>query len=497
MNMRREAVHRYFLYETSIAPLAVFRIFFGAAMVLSTARFLALGWVHEQYIAPTLHFPYYGFEWVQPLQCYGLPEASMYAVFGVMLLSALGILLGAWYRAASVAFFLTFTYVELLDKTYYLNHYYFVSVMSFVLMLLPAHRACSVDVWCKPSLTLDSVPRWMVDVVKFQVGIVYIFAGLAKINSDWLFRAMPLAIWLPANDTMPFVGWLFRFPPTAYVFSWVGMLFDCTIPFLLSWKPARVLAYTAVVVFHSLTGWMFQIGVFPLVMCLATPIFFSVEWHKRLLTGILRVLNTIIRPLDKVGTGDLSKGSPILEDRTKQFRMQWIIPKSFGIEIPRSPFIKGANTYPFSFALTRNILAAHCILQILIPWRFLLYDGNLFWTEQGYRFSWRVMLMEKAGTATFTVQDGANARIGTVVNRDFLNAHQEKQMAMQPDMIIQFVQHLRQHYMAGGMKNPHIRAEVYVTLNGRASRLYIDSTIDIASLRDDFSHKYWILPFRE
>ncbi|TAE22737.1 MAG: HTTM domain-containing protein [Candidatus Kapaibacterium sp.] len=445
---------KYFAQTSSSAPLAVFRVLFGAAMVLSTARFLALGWVREQYIAPKVHFPYYGFEWIKPLQEYGLPEASMYAVFGAMLLAALGIMLGAWYRVASVAFFLVFTYVELLDKTYYLNHYYFVSVMSFVLMLLPAHRTFSLDIRRKPALERDSVPRWMIDVVKFQVGIVYAFAGIAKINSDWLFRAMPLAIWLPANDTMPIVGWALRYKETAYLFSWVGMLFDCTIPFWLSWKRSRVLAYTAVVVFHTLTGWMFQIGVFPLVMCLATPIFFSEEWHKRVVAWLQHSQATQTRM------------SVPLENEKK---WRW----------------------------TRYILITHCFFQLLIPCRIWLYDGNMFWTEEGYRFGWRVMLMEKAGDATFFVKDAQTGREGVALNREFLNTHQEKQMAMQPDMILHFAKVLKKHYAAHGMANPRVRAEVYVTLNGRPSRLYIDSSIDLTRLQDDFSQKKWILPFRE
>lgn len=450
----------YLAKTSSIAPLAVFRVLFGAAMVVSVVRFLALGWVEEQYIAPKLHFPYYGFEWVKPLQNYGLPEASMYAVFVIMLLSALGIMLGAWYRVASVVFFLTFTYIELLDKTYYLNHYYFVSVMSFVLALLPAHRMFSLDVRRNPALELDSVPRWMLDVVKFQVGIVYLFAGIAKINSDWLFRAMPLAIWLPANDTMPLIGWLLRYKETAFVFSWAGMLFDCTIPFWLSWKRSRLLAYTAVIVFHTLTGWMFQIGVFPLVMCLVTPIYFSEEWHKRFISWFRRY--GIITKTRRTKTG--VRVQPMAQEQWK--------------------FI-------------RYVFALHCCIQLLIPCRVWLYNGNMFWSEEGYRFGWRVMLMEKAGDATFYVKDAKTGREGAVINRDFLNAHQEKQMAMQPDMILSFAHFLKQYYESQGIVNPRVRAEVYVTLNGRPSRLYLDSSIDLTRLQDNFAQKKWILPFRE
>lgn len=134
------------------------------------------------------------------------------------------------------------------------------------------------------------------------------------------------------------------------------------------------------------------------------------------------------------------------------------------------------------------------LFQILFPWRYLLYPGSVFWTEEGYRFSWRVMLMEKAGTATFFVKDTKTGREGEVVNSEFLNPHQEKQMAMQPDMILQFAHFLKKHYEKNGVNAPAVRAEVYVTLNARPSQLLIDPNIDLTKLRDSWSHKTWIKP---
>ena len=54
---------------------------------------------------------------------------------------------------------------------------------------------------------------------------------------------------------------------------------------------------------------------------------------------------------------------------------------------------------------TKSILVILLILQLLIPLRHNLYEGELFWTEQGYKFSWRVMLVEKKGNISFTVVD--------------------------------------------------------------------------------------------
>src|SRR4029079_748851 len=84
------------------------------------------------------------------------------------------------------------------------------------------------------------------------------------------------------------------------------------------------------------------------------------------------------------------------------------------------------------------ILAIHFLIQIVFPFRYLLYPGKLFWTEEGYRFSWRVMLMEKAGYTQFTVTDSKTKKTIRVINNNFLTPFQEKQMSFQPDFILEY-----------------------------------------------------------
>ncbi|MBL7999768.1 MAG: HTTM domain-containing protein, partial [Candidatus Kapabacteria bacterium] len=442
LNRLKKSVAAYSNSTQSIAPLAVFRIIFGACVCFSTIRFMWLGWIHEQYIEPHIHFHYFGFAWVKGVEYVG--EIGVYAMFGLLLLAAVGVMIGAWYRVSSVLMFLTFTYIELLDITYYLNHYYFVSIIAGMLIFLPANRSCSVDVRRNPALRFEQIPSWMIDVLKVQIALVYCFAGIAKINADWLFHALPLSIWLPAHDQLPLVGEYFRQPWLAYLFSWSGMLFDCSIPFFLLWHRTRVAAFCTAVAFHAITGWMFQIGVFPLVMSLAILIFFSENFHLRIVDWI---------------------------ERMHRFRS------------------RSTTAVYSSPRFIAYLFTLHIVFQLLFPWRYLLYPGNMFWTEQGYRFGWRVMLMEKAATATFTMRDGATGREGIVDNGEFLNTHQEKQMAMQPDMILEYAHFLAEHYKAQGVADPMVRAEVYVTLNARPSKLLIDPNIDLSKIEDGWSHK--------
>jgi hypothetical protein len=419
------------------APFVVLRWVFGMLMAGGTIRFLSLGWVEDHYIQPVFHFRYFGFGWVPVFS-----GTILYGIHYLMIASAICLSFGWWYRISACVLFLSFTYTELIDLSYYLNHYYFVSLACLLFCLAP------IPVRHPDFPRYGSVPRWSLGMFRLLICIVYLYAGLAKINTAWLLEALPLKIWLPAHDNLLLIGPLLALKSTAYIFSWAGMLYDCSIPFLLMWSRSRPLAFALVVIFHLITGILFQIGVFPVVMMGAALVFFSAPWHRNLLSWLR------------------------------------FIPAGF-TSAPLRP-------------VTQKIILGFLILffgfQILFPWRYLLYPGNIFFTEQGYRFSWRVMLMEKAGTAQFYVKDGKTGREGLVVNSDFLNIHQEKQMAMQPDMILQFAHFLGAHYAALGMSKPRVRAEVYVTLNGKPGRLLINPHADLMKEEDGWEHKKWILP---
>jgi hypothetical protein len=439
----------FFRNPVHIAPLAVLRIAFGGIMLISVIRFILKGWVSSFYIKPKFHFTFYGFDWVRPLG-----ETGIYVLFGLLILTATLVILGLFYRVAIVTFFLCFTYVELIDKTTYLNHYYFISVMAFLLIWVPANRYFSLDVWRDPKLLVNRVPAWTVNIFKLQLLLIYFFAGISKLNYDWLIAAMPLKIWLPANSQLPIIGGLLTQVWVAYVFSWFGALFDLFVGFLLLSKRYRKPAYVLVIIFHLATGWFFKIGMFPYIMILMTMIFFSEDTHVRIINFLKKFLPATTATA----------------------------PNSYRLSLFKAKFI---------YAL----LALHFVIQLLLPFRYLLYPGKLYWTEEGYRFSWRVMLMEKGGTVFFHIKDPLTGKRSEVINSQYLTEFQETQMATQPDMILQYAHFLAAEYRKKGINNPVVTAESYVTLNGSGSRLYIDSTVDLAKEWETFAPKKWVLPF--
>ena len=442
-------IHSYLNKTTKAASLAVFRILFGLLMIISLIRFTSLGWIDKLYISPELFFSYLGFSWVKPLGQW------TYLLFAICGFSAIGVTIGYKYRISIIIFFLSFTYIELMDKTTYLNHYYFVSVMAFLMIWLPMHRYYSFDAYRNDNLRAQYVPRWTVDAIKLVLGIVYFYAGLAKINYDWLINALPLKIWLPGAYDLPLIGGLLEQPWMAYTFSWGGMIYDLTIPFLLLWMPTRKVAFFMVIVFHLLTRVLFPIGMFPFIMILSTMIFFDSGVHERILDVFAKIIGKSKNIFDN--------GSSAIY-RIKENR-------NFSI----------------------FIVSIFLVLQLLIPFRYLLYPDNLYWTEEGYRFSWRVMLMEKAGTASFKIVDGETKKRFYVDNRDFLTSFQEKQMATQPDMIIEYAHYLRDHFTNQGHQNIEVYVESYVTLNGALSKRFIDPEVDLTKESNTWRHKEWIL----
>ena len=443
---------KYFLETTKAAPLAAFRIFFGIMMFLSIVRFWSYGWIEKLYLQPKFFFSYYGFEFVKPLGPY------TYLLFLVCALSALAVALGYKYRLAIVIFFLSFTYIELMDKTTYLNHYYFISLLSFLMIFLPANTYFSFDAKKSPALASEYVPRWSIDSIKLLLAIVYIYAGLAKLNSDWLVEAMPLKIWLPSKYDLPLLGDLLQETWVIYLFSWSGAIYDLSIPFLLLYKRTRVIAFLLVIVFHVLTRILFPIGMFPYIMIVSATIFFDAKLHDRILAWIGKVFRVNKAYFDNDNIWKLtSTGHP------------WRV----------------------------SVLLLFFAVQLIFPFRYLAYPGEVFWTEQGYRFSWRVMLMEKAGYANFRIQDSKTDEQFYVDNTDFLTAFQEKQMSTQPDFILQYAHFLKDHFESQGHQNIEIYVESYVALNGRRSQPYIDPGTNLVAERESFRHKHWILPFKD
>lgn len=430
---------------------AAFRILFGLVMFAGIVRFIASGWIAKVYVEPRIFFKYWGFGWVEPL-----PEWGMVALYVALAVCALGIALGLFYRASAALFFVGFSYAHLIDVTNYLNHYYLVSLLALLAIFLPLHRAWSLDAWRRPALRADTVPAWVLHLLRLQVGVVYVYAGLAKLQPDWLLHAQPLNLWLTARTELPVIGPYLDRLWVAYAASWAGFLYDTTIVAWLSFGRTRPFAYAVLLVFHALTHIWFDIGMFPFIMSTAALVFFPPSWPRRLLRRVLP---------RAAASAPAASASP-----------------SASAPAPARP-------RPALVAA----LMAYAAFQVLFPLRHLLYPGDVLWNEEGMRFSWKVMVREKHGSVTFHVSFPSTGKRVQISPRQYLTAKQEREMAGQPDLIIQLAHRIAADFRARGHADVEVRAEAWVSLNGRPPRLLIDPDRDLVKESDGMHVKRWIL----
>jgi len=419
-----------------IAGLVLFRIAFGAILLCEVIRYFDHNWIKRYWIDPDFYFTYEGFSWIQPWAGDG-----MYYHFYVLGFLAFFITIGFVYRISTVLFFLGFTYIFLLDKSNYLNHFYLISLLSFIMVFIPGHRAFSVDAFIFPKIKRDWVPNWTLWWLRIQLGIAYFFGGLAKINSDWL-QGEPMRKWLSSRTQFPLIGQWFTEEWMVYLFAYGGLLLDLLIFPLLIFRKTRVPAFIVIIGFHLMNSELFKIGIFPWFMMAATLIFFPSEK--------LRFWK---------GTKTEKRTSPRLSD----------------------------------FALWG--LGIYLFIQIILPFRHLLFDGNVNWTEEGHRFAWHMKLRSKSSKIKFTVINKDTKEAKVVRLSKYLTKRQRKKMRTKPDMILQFAHYVTNKANKDGKQNIAVYVRSQCRLNGRPRADLIDTKADLSEVKYPFYKKAnWILP---
>ena len=240
-----------------IAPLVLLRIAFGAVMLWEVWRHFDNGWIKTHFIFPKFHFTFFGFDWVRPW-----PGEGMYLHFLMLGVFALCIMVGFFYRIAAGLFFVGFAHIFLIDMALYLNHYYLIVLVSFLLIFVPANRGFSMDAKLHPEIRSDTVPAWTLWLFLGQISIVYSYGGLAKLNSDWL-QGEPMRIFLGRRTDFPIFGPLFGEEWVVYLFCYGGLFFDLFVVPLLLWSKTRLYAIGAAVLFHMMNAYLFRIGEVP------------------------------------------------------------------------------------------------------------------------------------------------------------------------------------------------------------------------------------------
>jgi vitamin K-dependent gamma-carboxylase len=365
------------------------------------------------YLESSIQFPYHGFEWVR-----ALPAAPMRAALVAMVLSSLAMAAGWRYRITSSLTAILSAYFFFLDSAYYQSTGWLTVLVLGLLSFLPAHHLFALD-----SARISQPgrgARLALFVFRFQVAVVYVFSGVAKLNADFLsgraLRAMSpdyaLARWLPSH--------------LAYqLASCVGALFDLLIvPFLL-WRRTRRAAWLALVLFHVHNALTLPVGVVPWSMLVASTVFLPPDWPRRL-----------------------------------------------RLRLPPSPAL--SNAYRSS-RWTLALVGAWMAFQVALPMRQWFYSGDAYFTEIGFHFSWALRSRRKISTTELRVVDRVTGQEQRIPFEEGLNPTQAARAAGDPYAIWWRAQRLAE------VRPVAVHVESWTSLNGWPRARLIDPSVDLAS----------------
>ena len=448
MGERMQRWADYLCAPVDAASLAIVRIALGIVIAWDAQRYFAFGWIAEYYILPKWNFTYLYFDWVKPW-----PYDWMYVHFAVLLVAGGLVAVGLYYRVAIVLTFLAYTYVFLLEKSVYMNHYYLIALLCFLFIFMQPHRAFSLDRYRARDLP-ETAPRWNVLLLRVQLFIVYFYGAIAKLNPDWLSGEPMYSEIVRRAPEVPAIA--AHFPPAllAYAIAYGGIMFDGGVPILLCFRRTRIVGFAMAAVFHLLNHLVLNIGLFSYLMTAAITIFFDPDWPRRLWAGVWRRTPEVAPRL--TATAPPSRLSPL----------RWI-----GLAV----------------------LHLYVLAQLLIPLRHWLYPGQVSWTEEGHRFSWHMKLRKKDGEMAITVTDPTSGRSWQIDPAQDLRDRQVKKLYTFPDILLQYVHYKRDELRAQGIGDPIITVDWRCSLNGAPPQPLTDPTVNLANEPESIWPARWIV----
>jgi len=235
--------------------------------------------------------------------------------------------------------------------------------------------------------------------------------------------------------------------------SYAGLIFDLSIAFFLINKSTRVKAAIFVIIFNIINHLLFPaVGVFPLIMLSALIIFFDPQWPHMILEKL------------KLTSSNVKSST---QDRLNAKESMIVV---------------------FVFV--------YCILQLIIPVRHFFYKGDVLWTSQGERFTWRMILKREIGKLSFIVTDKKSSKKWDV-NEDttYLIPRQYRAMSTRPELMLQFAHFLKEKALQKGFTSPLIRVESKTMINNRKYQVMINPDVDLTTINPPNYRWDWVNPF--
>jgi hypothetical protein len=379
------------------------------------------------------------------------------------------------------------------------------------MIFVPAGKNFTIATLIGPNpRVVENISNWAIWLFRIQMGLVYFFAGIAKLHYDWLLRAEPVSMWISDYSGVPFLEHLSNIPATPYAMSYIGLILDVLAFPLLCHYRSRAFTYFILIIFHLLNSHLFGVGIFPSIMILTTAIFFDNTWPKQLVNDIKQFNYPRLLLVLFGATFGFVLGHLLYVPQEHPVQIAGAIGMGiffYHIDEPFKSKVKtakhqiscsGQDEFAKTSSRKTNLITGLILLwiisQLIIPIRHIFIPGNVNWTNEGHYFTWRVKLNIKEADAIFTIHDKQKNEQWQLDPHVFLTEWQYETMITRPDLIIQFVKFVETYLNENGYPDIGITANIKMSLNGNHPQLLLDPNKDLTKVSYPWvGHASWIL----
>lgn len=429
--------------------IAIFRFLFGLVIFWEVARlFIWNDYAYYKYINTVFHFKYPYFEWVKQA-----PDSVMYYIIALVAFLALLFSVGLFHKVVGPLLFMGYTYLELIDISYWNNHYYFYSLLLFLFIFIRPSFIASYKI---RKMKFQDSQWWELNILKFLVVLVLFFGGIAKLsNADWMNGSATYSlisvemskkeIYL-SHSTLQMYAWFTL---------WFGIGIDLFTGFLLLHRKTIIFALLLLVPFNILNAYLFNIGSFPYAMLSALLLFFPKKWFDYIFKQI-----------------------------------------TFKFEPVESKVPIASNWKIFFIAL-------FVFMQTSLPLRHFFIEGNAFWTGEGKLYAWHMMSgvthAENNGFIVTAMSPYTNEmEQHTIDLKKYLSNPQIRALSKFPFLAYQFAQLVKYEMESEGYSELKVYSSLYLGKNGKKTKPVISPFTNLLEVDISYtSHNDWILLYLE